>query len=351
MIAMSSLRRTRGFTLIELLVVIAIIAVLIALLLPAVQAAREAARRAQCVNNLKQIGLAVMNYESANGSFPPGEKGCCWGTWQIFILPFVEQAQLYNAWNTFGSNVPSGGALDANWRYVGIVNTTVTSTRINSYTCPTDPNGGQQNPTNLIRYHNYAVNYGNGDQAQNSAIPVPIPSVTGAVAAFAGAPFTDIGSPAIDDTGDAVNFATLTVTKIASITDGLSNTLMASELLIGTPAGSDLHGYTFWGPSASFTAVLTPNSTYPDSMGNGGCPNPVGSATPGKIPCNTGVNASGSGGTETSVYLGARSQHPGGVNAAMCDGSVKFFKNTINIKTWMATSTTQGGEIVSADQL
>lgn len=89
--------RRSGFTLIELLVVIAIIAVLIALLLPAVQAAREAARRSQCINNLKQIGLGMHNYESANGSFPPGEKGCCWGTWHVFILGYIEQTTLYNA--------------------------------------------------------------------------------------------------------------------------------------------------------------------------------------------------------------------------------------------------------------
>ncbi len=86
-------RNRRGFTLIELLVVIAIIAVLIALLLPAVQAAREAARRAQCVNNLKQIALGCLNYESANGTLPPGEKGCCWGTWGVFVLPYIEQVQ------------------------------------------------------------------------------------------------------------------------------------------------------------------------------------------------------------------------------------------------------------------
>src|SRR3954453_8837159 len=99
-----NMRRERGFTLIELLVVIAITAVLLALLLPAAQAAREAARRAQCVNNLKQIGLGVLNYESANGSFPPGEKGCCWGTWGVFILPFIEQQALFNAWNSVGNN-------------------------------------------------------------------------------------------------------------------------------------------------------------------------------------------------------------------------------------------------------
>src|SRR5512142_416688 len=96
---------TRGFTLIELLVVIAIIAVLIALLLPAVQSAREAARRAQCVNNLKQIGLAVHNYHDANLTFPPARKGCCWGTWNIFILPYVEQTSGFNAWNSYGNNL------------------------------------------------------------------------------------------------------------------------------------------------------------------------------------------------------------------------------------------------------
>src|SRR5947199_3806707 len=95
-------RSVRGFTLIELLVVIAIIAVLIALLLPAVQAAREAARRAQCVNNLKQIGLAIHNYSDTLGSLPPGRKACCYGTWNLFILPYLEQGDLINAFNFIG---------------------------------------------------------------------------------------------------------------------------------------------------------------------------------------------------------------------------------------------------------
>ena len=328
----------RAFTLIELLVVIAIIAVLIALLLPAVQAAREAARRAQCTNNLKQIGLAMHNYESANGSFPPGEKGCCWGTWCIFVLPYVEQSSLYNAWNSYGSNVPSGGALDGYLRYAGAANTTVTYSLVSSYVCPSDPSGGVQR-SGGVRYQNYVVNYGNVDQAQNKNFPVPSPLNPTQFFTFMGAPFTDIGSPAIDDTGYALDFATLSVTKIASVTDGLSNTLMTSELKVASPP-NDLRGYTWWGPSASFTALLAPNSTLPDTMGNGGC-----SAT--SPPCNSGLTNPNGG--YSMVYLAARSYHPGGVSAGMCDGSVRFIKNTVNPLSYMALSSTQGGEVISSD--
>jgi prepilin-type N-terminal cleavage/methylation domain-containing protein/prepilin-type processing-associated H-X9-DG protein len=330
----------RGFTLIELLVVIAIIAVLIALLLPAVQAAREAARRSQCVNNLKQIGLAVLNYESANGSFPPGEKGCCWGTWGVFILPYVEQSALYNAWNSYGSNVPSGGAYDSYLRYAGAANTTVTFSQVNSYTCPSDPNGGHQR-TGSARYHNYAVNYGQTDQAETTSYNIPSPVNPTIIATFKGAPFTDMGSPNIDDTGYAVGFAAIQPAKIASITDGLSNTLCASELRVASPQNdSDLRGFSWWGPSASFNTIIPPNSTFPDAMGNGGCAvqNP---------PCNGNLMAPGA--QYPLVYLGARSYHAGGVNASMCDGSVRFFKNSINILTWMAAGTSQGSEVISAD--
>src|SRR5262245_50065797 len=97
-------RTRRGFTLIELLVVIAIIAVLIALLLPAVQSAREAARRIQCVNNLKQIGIAMHGYHDGNGTLPPGTKASQWGTWLVFIMPYIELTPTYNAWNWAGND-------------------------------------------------------------------------------------------------------------------------------------------------------------------------------------------------------------------------------------------------------
>jgi prepilin-type N-terminal cleavage/methylation domain-containing protein/prepilin-type processing-associated H-X9-DG protein len=334
-------RRSRGFTLIELLVVIAIIAVLIALLLPAVQAAREAARRSQCINNLKQIGLAVMNYESAQGCFPPGEKGCCWGTWGIYILPYMEQSNLFNAWNSGGNNSP-GNPFDGDWRYSGATNSTVTNSQVNSYMCPSDPNAGVSRGSPGPRYHNYAVNYGNGDQAQNPAEWFGAQSNTNIIVKFNGAPFTDMGSPTTDIVGYAAGFIDTAPAKIASITDGLSNTLMASELRIAAPP-NDLRGFSWWGPSASFNTSITPNSTYADVMGNGGCGSMLPPMNP---PCNNGLlNSAGN----LEVYLGARSFHAGGVNASMCDGSVKFFKNTVSLTTWMAVGSSQGAEVISSD--
>ena len=157
---MDRARIRRGFTLIELLVVIAIIAVLIALLLPAVQAAREAARRAQCTNNLKQIGLAMHNYASSNGCFPPGNisLGYCCGspdllTFMVSILPDVEQGPLYNAWNSslpldsyLPAGSPSTGAPSGYTHGVGQVtqNQTVRQAIVNAYLCPSSINNNMR---------------------------------------------------------------------------------------------------------------------------------------------------------------------------------------------------------------
>ena len=191
------IHRRRGFTLIELLVVIAIIAVLISLLLPAVQSAREAARRAQCTNNLKQVGLAMHNYESAQGTLPPGVKGCCWGTWLMFILPYIEGNNQFNAFNFVGNDrYENLGIQTGQFRYGGSTNTTVTYTHITAYLCPSDgnnanlPGGGW-----AITCHNYVVNFGNTITNQppyyvwnNTKVP------------FLGAPFTDMGAPDADIT-------------------------------------------------------------------------------------------------------------------------------------------------------
>ena len=214
--------RRNGFTLIELLVVIAIIAVLIALLLPAVQAAREAARRSQCVNNLKQIGLAMHNYQEAVSTLPPGRKGWGWGTWQMYILPYLEQPAPYNAYNQMGDS-RNDVTLDSLLLYMGPVNSTVTTVRLNILTCPSDvPNA----PLEEVTSHNYACNYGNTDLYQDADL--------GGVL-FGGAPFTDIGA---DPTGQTPGQPTV---GFAQFRDGTSNTVLAAEVVQGrgpTSAGS-----------------------------------------------------------------------------------------------------------------
>jgi prepilin-type N-terminal cleavage/methylation domain-containing protein/prepilin-type processing-associated H-X9-DG protein len=335
--------RRPGFTLIELLVVIAIIAVLIALLLPAVQAAREAARRIQCTNNLKQIGLAMHNYQSSNNTLPFGMKGCCWGTWLIPILPNIEQQPLFNAWNSYGNNSGLANYVDTPLRYGGICNASVVSTRINAYMCPSDGNntmltGEYNNTINGILFQptsqNYAANFGNVSQYQIAL------TYNGVTYQFLGAPFTDIGSPTADiATSSVANEGTAAKTvDFAAITDGLSNSMMVSELVISTQTPNhDLRGYSWYAYGAGFSGFLTPNTTQPDWEFNVSYCNVTGT----NPPCITGLNG--------QVILAARSRHPGGVNVSFCDGSVKFIKNTVNPLTYMALSSTKGGEVISSD--
>jgi prepilin-type N-terminal cleavage/methylation domain-containing protein/prepilin-type processing-associated H-X9-DG protein len=323
-------RRRRGFTLIELLVVIAIIAVLIALLLPAVQAAREAARRAQCVNNLKQIGIAMHNYHDVIGTLPPGCKSCCWGTWFHFILPYVEQSALYNGYNLMGSWAPVGtnptssptGPM-SNVRYGSAENTSMATARFSSFVCPSDmPNA----PINNIPNYNYVANYGNTTYSQDS----PYQGVT-----FGGAPFTNVENDTYRNVGPSFNFS--------SITDGLSNTLLASECIQGQL--QDLRGFIVWGDGSEFTAWNPPNSPLPDIMSqNCNIPAPGSSLNP---PCVVGSGPIP--GSANPTRHSSRSRHPGGVNSLMCDGSVRFAKNSINFTIWRALSTTRGNEIISSD--
>ena len=334
------MRRRAAFTLIELLVVIAIIAVLIALLLPAVQAAREAARRAQCVNNLKQIGLAMHNYSTSVGTLPPGKNGDAWGTWLVAVLPYVEQQAVFNAWNSFGNNSGLAGYVDWPLRYNGVCNITVTSTRVNAYACPSD--GGNSGVTGIgqtlngkvmnVTNQNYVVNFGNTDMEQKPYNGFP----------FLGAPFTEIGMPYSDITGYASredSGTPMTTYAFSALTDGLSNTMMASEVIVGQSGSTsalDLRGFSWSGPASCYTALIGPNSTSPDVSWPGECQYPF-QQNP---PCTTAA---------TIWYFGARSRHPGGVNVCMADGSVKFMKNAINLVTWSALSTSQGNEVVSSD--
>jgi prepilin-type N-terminal cleavage/methylation domain-containing protein/prepilin-type processing-associated H-X9-DG protein len=341
--------RRRGFTLIELLVVIAIIAVLIALLLPAVQAAREAARRAQCVNNLKQLGIAMHNYHDSLGSLPPGGMAIVDGTWQLFILSYLEQNGLYNAYNQSGTYELAGGVknTDQNLRYGGVCQLTVTSARINTLTCPSDtinsPGYPSALPNVFISFHNYVVNFGPyGYYQQLSTAPNGYGGTTFSnpypPGNWLGAPFSDAEASYYP--------ARLQVYNFSSITDGLSNTLMASETVQGHPFGSnnDHRGHTWWGESAAFEAWLAPNSPLPDVLEDATY---CGSIYPAMSPLNPPCTAPYT--TTQGVTYAARSRHPGGVNTVMCDGSVKFIKNSISLFTWRALSSTQGGEVISAD--
>ena len=335
--------RRRGFTLIELLVVIAIIAVLIALLLPAVQAAREAARRSQCVNNLKQIGLAVHNYESTNGSLPSGLKSCCWGTWVLPTLPGIEQQALYNAWNFTGDGKWSGSAtMDTPYRYSGVANITVSATRVNSLMCPSDGSAtsltgiGQtlSGVSMLTVSQSYVANYGNLLTDQVASF-----TFGGTTYNFGGAPFTDMDGPGAGMNKQAV-------VAFAAVTDGLSNTMLFSEIIVGTGKGGqygasyDLRGFSWWGSGSNFTAWNPPNSTLPDvTESSSYCVYPY-QANP---PCTAPATL--------TRFNGARSRHSGGVNVVFGDGSVKFIKNSISLNTWRAASTTKGAEVFSSDAL
>ncbi len=343
----------RGFTLIELLVVIAIIAILIALLVPAVQKVREAAARAQCTNNLKQIALANMSYESANKTFLPGisRTGCCWGTWQVPILPYVEQTALFDKYVNFGGLDNGGGfppppppPAPQNIRYASAPNVTLSQTRMTVFTCPSDI----KSQVGVIMNHNYVLNAGNTSFYQVS-IPIgcPNPSVTSTTCtAFGGAPFGWYEDPAtvaaggdsspVDYTnGKASDGKNGRPRKIAEITDGTSNTMMAAEVIQGQQGpAADYRGFSWWGGGAGFTAYSLPNSNDPDVLTGAGCNNGTG----GNAPCTTTSTP-----TRPRMQV-ARSRHSGGLNVALCDGTVRYIANSINLATWRALSTSFGAE-------
>ena len=365
---MSRFRRPRrlGFTLIELLVVIAIIAVLIALLLPAVQAAREAARRAQCTNNLKQIALAASNYHDVNGSFPGGSyspiaKPSAWHFAQNFscfvrMLPYTEQSATYNAVN-FDNN------------YGSYSNITIAGVRLAILTCPSDTSN---TPTLLrtassgsaIPGWNFGVNY-SPDQPPDNTFLQAYSSYAGCMGTF---PVNWQQSFLSSATGPA-EFASLngvifndSSIRIASITDGTSNTF-----LFGEHARTNL-------------MIYDPGFALSDGQWNSGRYYDTLLAT--WYPPNVGLSGGNAGSTAAIVKGGffpqtATSQHPGGVNMAFCDGSVRFVKNSISswsfdptsnnplgvsltsfvysiapgsyIGVWQQLSTRSGGEVVSAD--
>jgi prepilin-type N-terminal cleavage/methylation domain-containing protein/prepilin-type processing-associated H-X9-DG protein len=323
-------RRRSGFTLIELLVVIAIIAILIGLLVPAVQKVREAAARTQCLNNLKQIGLGMHAYHDAYKKLPPqtanNRNSCCFGTWQMAILPYVEQN---NLWRLY---VNWGGAAAAPTYEQG-ANLLVVSQQLAVFTCPSDtPNAAKSVTFNGTTYpitqHNYLVNVGNIDYAQGGDGPLPDQP---AGLTFRGAPFSRKAQFRLQD-----------------ITDGTSNTLMAAEVNQGQ--GQDFRGLTWWAEGSGFTVYRTPNSPGFDYIANGkgasGCvPTSQNSMN---ADCQS-LKTNNPGWTANFNVFTARSRHTGGVNVVLCDGSCRFVSDSIAWGTWQALGTSRGGEVIVGD--
>lgn len=311
----------RGFTLVELLVVIAIIGILVSLLLPAVQSAREAARRMQCGNNLKQVALAMHSYHAAHETLPPGSIS--WGvsvTWAVRVLPFLEQQNAYDKVSF------------SDLYYTG-PNDDFMKQRFAVYTCPSDT---KRSRTNGWTKHNYVVNAGNTGFVSPQYDGAE-PQYNGVM--YGGAPFTRSGSYPHHGWPDEP----VTWIDFDSIRDGLSNTLMLSEAVQGaTPSSGgvvDLRGFVWWGNAATFETYLPPNSSQPDVYQSevwcdhlatiASNPPCVGPHTPSQPMTNA-----------------ARSRHLGGVQTALCDGSVRYITDNIELQTWRDLSTAHGGEVV-----
>ena len=342
--AIKTLRR--GFTLIELLVVIAIIAVLIALLLPAVQAAREAARRMQCLNNLKQLGLAVHNYESTHAVLPPQQvlgyssatvtSQSQWGATSR-LAPYLELGPLYNAINySLQTSAPD--------------NATVVSSSIKTLICPSEIKSAPLTSTDSSGVTStYAVsNYG---------------WCVGTWYTFGGR-----GAPP----GPGA-FGTNLSRTYAAITDGLSQTVFASEVKAYQPVYHNCPGSipaalafpsAFPDPGAVLSVVAAAGSqcSTPDSGHTKWCHgDSFNDAFTTALPPNSSSRSSKTGqdsdlvsvdeddGGPTYSSVTSRSYHPGGVNSLFGDGSVRFVKNSIQWSTWRALGTVGGGEVVSAE--
>ncbi|MDB5349835.1 MAG: hypothetical protein JWN86_1082 [Planctomycetota bacterium] len=361
----------RAFTLIELLVVIAIIGVLVALLLPAVQAAREAARRAQCTNNQKQIGIALHNYHSSVGSFPVGflfpafasptgsnAQGIPDLHWRWSVLaqlsPYMEQAAVYNAMNFNWPIAPGVGSTGPFAGYPAFkpfpANYTAMTTKVASFFCPSD---GTDTHATLID----------------------------GVTAFGGTNYhfcTGDGQPGsghVGDAGDPTNgaqtadgaFVLGPPQTMATILDGSSSTVAASEQLIGPAVGTATTSATA-PPDARRGAVFVKASVLPDDPANGCNAQVAGWRLDKGYAWWDGDYRSGlynhyltpnskifdcwlSSPPHDPAIKAARSNHPGGVNVLFCDGHVSFIKDGISPRAWRAISTRMGNEIVSANEL
>jgi prepilin-type N-terminal cleavage/methylation domain-containing protein/prepilin-type processing-associated H-X9-DG protein len=364
------MNRSRGFTLIELLVVIAIIAVLIALLLPAVQAAREAARRAQCVNNLKQMGLALANFESTNGGYIPGygpafdpttASGTCGSRPNVLaqILPFIEASATYNAFNFHWclSNYATSSA-----------NYTSQTQIVATFNCPSDPNNTKMDN---VGYANYVASLGGtaAQQAGSASYQEPNTNVLGIFNVLLDSGQQQYLNPPTNTQVNFPNYLRGIPVTVAAVTDGTSNTAAFSETMKshastastvggyigGIMTNDNLQAYVISGgtnyvaPQCSYsgsgyyTRIVYRGQEYYRNLPFTGYYNHT--LTPNSQWFDCGIN----GANFTQAHLAARSYHSGGVNVGFADGSVRFIKNSIGPVSWLALGTRAGGEVLSAD--
>ena len=346
-------RRTPGFTLVELLVVIAIIGILIALLLPAVQAAREAARRAQCSNNLKQIGIAFHNYHDTQRRFPLPEivtlqtvSGPIGTThsWGLSILPYIEQTSVYDSYNLNLSCWDS-------------VNVTPVATQISGYICPSTP-GGDRTITYTIP--DGAILSGVPAVSLNGAGPTDYVATTAVTDAFLRIAYNDGGYTVLDNHEEGWALGTVGVVggpvleapkggRISDIVDGTSNTIVIGEMASRNTLIRDGQEVALTDVEAQ-AAALVGGGAWADPFNgswelSGRLYDGTGTEGPCAINCSNARCA-----TPTSVYRNAAglfSHHPGGVQVVKADGSVSFLSETIDALAFASMITRAGGEVVS----
>jgi prepilin-type N-terminal cleavage/methylation domain-containing protein/prepilin-type processing-associated H-X9-DG protein len=334
----------RGFTLIELLVVIAIIGVLIALLLPAVQAAREAARRSQCINNLKQIGIACHNYHDTIGSLPYGQGPLNWNDWnaQCMLLPYLEQRPLFNSINFF--DVGNSPANPGN-----AINTTVQRAVINVLLCPSDTD----RLTNAYGHLNYVSCTGSDPRMVNSNMnglfAGPINANNNKVFGF-----RDI----LDGLSTTVMFSER-VKGIkdgpASLADPLKPTSMISVVTVNQNPAPGVSVTQQYYLDCKANSPLTPGATLGTGLMPAGRLWWSGNMDVGRftttMPPNSWSCAHSATDNNTFGAITASSRHAGGVNVLFGDGTVRFVKDSVTPQTWWALGTCAGGEPISADKM
>jgi prepilin-type N-terminal cleavage/methylation domain-containing protein len=300
--------RGNGFTLVELLVVIAIIGILVALLLPAIQAAREAARRTQCVNQLKQWGLAMQLFHDTRESLPLGSRIKPRQTWVMHVWPYIEQNALASKNEiTVDFYEPPGG--------IGGTLDGLTGQYLDIYYCPSDIGVDQTIGFRQRRRGNYVVNWGNAAYGTLRQDPTGL------------APFSH-------ERGRR-NLPRLTNFK--EITDGTSNTLLMAELLKAwSNEDNDWRGDIHNDDGLfRFHTLLTPNTSAPDIIASGWFQDTGDPAMPAVA------------GSIRDQICAARSRHPSGVNALLCDSSVQFVNNDIGWLVWQSMGSMNGEEVIS----